>query len=644
MPSDPDGRDPRRGRNSDPRRRGGGRYTPPGERRPGPRAAHSRGGRRRAERRRSTDRQRTAGRRRSADSPQPRPRRADAGQAAGARQSAARRAEPGEGAPQAAGGFSAAWHTALRHPAKLVVALVSALALVVTGFAWQQVDSLRTSLTTAGGLGLGGGKDGAVDILMVGIDSRTDAQGNPLSQDELDMLRAGEADATNTDTMILIRIPNDGSSATAVSIPRDSYVDVPGLGMSKINAAYGVTKELTRERLLEQGTDPAKAEAQSTDAGRQALVGAVADLTGITVDHYAEVGLLGFVLLTNAVGGVPVCLNAPVDDPYSGAQFPAGTQTLNGADALSFVRQRHGLPRGDLDRIVRQQSYLASLAHEVLSADMLASPSKLNELNDAVHRSIVVDSGWDVIGFARRLQDLSAGAVTFRTIPVQDPSATSPDGESIVQVDPAEVHSFFTGLVGGADDGGGSGGDGPAGEAGEDGPAEDPARPVDVTPGDVTVDILNSSSVGGLASSVSDALGSVGYTAGRVANYSGTPPGASEVRTAPGDHDAGLAVARALGGLEVRTDDTLPPGTVSVVLSGQYTGPGSDQWSGTLVSGVDGTSGAGSGASGAGGQAGQDAGGGSAGQSAAADPSADPDPANPVGPSVSADGGPRCVN
>src|SRR5699024_9117510 len=187
-------------------------------------------------------------------------------QAAGARHSGARRAGPRDGAPQPGGGFAAVWSTALRHPAKVLVALVSALALVVTGFAWQQVDSLRTSLTTAGGLGLGGGKDGAVDILMVGIDSRTDAQGNPLSQDELDMLRAGEADATNTDTLILIRIPNDGSSATAVSIPRASYVNVPGLGMSKNNGAYGVTKELTRERLLEEGADPAKAEAQSTDA------------------------------------------------------------------------------------------------------------------------------------------------------------------------------------------------------------------------------------------------------------------------------------------------------------------------------------------------------------------------------------------
>ncbi len=212
--------------------------------------------------------------------------------------------------------------------------MLSVLVLLVTGFAWRGgVDSLRNSLATASGLGLGGGKDGAIDILMVGTDSRTDAHGNPLSQSELDSLRAGEEVASNTDTIILIRVPpNDGSSATAISIPpRDAYVNVPGIGMSKINAAFGATKETERLKLVNNGSSDSDADKKSTEAGRTALIGAVANLTGITVDHYAEVGLLGFVLLTNAVGGVDVCLNAPVDEPMSGANFAAGKQTLDGA-------------------------------------------------------------------------------------------------------------------------------------------------------------------------------------------------------------------------------------------------------------------------------------------------------------------------
>ncbi len=150
---------------------------------------------------------------------------------------------------------------------QIAVAVVAVLVLVITGFAWRSVDSLRSNLATIGGLGLGGAKDGAVDILLVGTDSRTDAHGNPLSQAELDSLRAGEEVASNTDTIILVRVPNDGSSATAISIPRDAYVDVPGLGKSKINAAYGATKEAERQKLIEDGESEKTAENESSQAG-----------------------------------------------------------------------------------------------------------------------------------------------------------------------------------------------------------------------------------------------------------------------------------------------------------------------------------------------------------------------------------------
>ena len=239
-------------------------------------------------------------------------------------------------------------------PGQLLAAAVAAVVFIVTGFGWHSIDKVIAGIERIGNLGLGGGSDGATDILMVGIDSRTDAHGNPLTPDERAMLHAGDEVGTNTDTIVLLRIPNDGRSASAISIPRDSYVDIPGIGMGKINSAYGTTKELTRQKLVNQGVSEAAAEQRATQAGRQALIKTVANLTGITVDHYAEVGLLGFMLLTDAVGGVEVCLNNPVDEPMSGADFPAGRQRLNGAQALSFVRQRHDLPRGDLDRIVRQ--------------------------------------------------------------------------------------------------------------------------------------------------------------------------------------------------------------------------------------------------------------------------------------------------
>ncbi|WP_414056404.1 LCP family protein [Prescottella equi] len=455
---------------------------------------------------------------------------------------------------------------------QIAVAVVAVLVLVITGFAWRSVDSLRSNLATIGGLGLGGAKDGAVDILLVGTDSRTDAHGNPLSQAELDSLRAGEEVASNTDTIILVRVPNDGSSATAISIPRDAYVDVPGLGKSKINAAYGATKEAERQKLIEDGESEKPAENESSQAGREALIKSVANLTGVTVDHYAEIGLLGFVLLTDAVGGVDVCLNAAVDEPLSGAKFPAGEQTLSGPNALSFVRQRHNLPRGDLDRIVRQQVFMASLVREVLSAKTLTSPGKLNQLSAAVKRSVVLDSDWDIIEFATQLQDLAGGKVRFETIPVVDINGMTDYGESIVQVDPKAVRKYVASL------------------AGEE-PAEDdtttsttPTTMPDIDVSSVTVDVANDSSISGLASTVAATLEDEGFGLGDVGNNTGKSVSRSTVFANKSDSQAGQAVSVTLGGLPIEADSSLASGEVRVVLAGDYKSPaGSSTGSGGVA-------------------------------------------------------------
>src|ERR1700712_3167907 len=316
--------------------------------------------------------------------------------------------------------------------------------------AWGTVRQFESGINhiSAAALG-GGGEDGAIDILLVGNDSRTDAHGNPLSAEELATLRAGDDTTTNTDTIILIRIPNNGKSATAISIPRDSYVEAPGFGKTKINGVFGaVHLERMKELVENEGGDPAVAEPQATESGREALIETVAKLTGVTVDHYAEIGLLGFALITDALGGGDVCLKDPGYEPRSGADFPAGWQKLDGPQALSFVRQRHDLPRGDLDRVVRQQVVMASLAHEVISGKTLSSPATLNRLQEAVQRSVVLSDGWDVMQFAEQLQKLAAGNVAVATIPVLDENGWRDDGmQSVVRVDPNQVHEWVDGLL-----------------------------------------------------------------------------------------------------------------------------------------------------------------------------------------------------
>ncbi|MET7773274.1 LCP family protein [Nocardia sp. NPDC005366] len=439
-------------------------------------------------------------------------------------------------------------------PVQIIVAMLAALVVVVTGFAWHSVDALISNIERIGDLGLGGTRDGAVDILLVGVDSRTDAHGNALTQAERAMLHAGDEVGTNTDTIVLVRVPNDGRSATAISLPRDSYVDIPGFGKGKINSAYGATKEAERLKLVDKGLSDAEVEKQSTKAGRKALITTVANLTGITVDHYAEVSLLGFVLLTEAVGGVDVCLNNPVDEWMSGADFPAGRQKLDGPQALSFVRQRHDLERGDLDRIVRQQVFMAQLVGQVLSAKTLASPARLSQLSEAVGRTVVLDEDWDVLTFLQQLKDLSGGQVKFETIPVADLNGTTGDGESVVRVDPKSVKSYVASLVG-------------------ESSAE--SEPPPVNPNGVTVSVFNASGIAGLAGKVSQALSAKGFREGTVSNYSGRSATSSRVLAADTSDPGAKAVAQTLGGLTVVEDETMSSGSVGVVLASDYSGPGS---------------------------------------------------------------------
>lgn len=440
-----------------------------------------------------------------------------------------------------------------------VIAVSAALLVVIgTGAAWGKIRAFEAGINQISSVALGeGGEDGAIDILLVGMDSRTDAHGNPLSQDELAMLRAGDDEATNTDTIILVRVPNNGKSATAISIPRDSYVAAPGVGKMKINGVYGsVHLEKMKDLVEVKGMDPAKAEPLAAEAGREALIKTVANLTGVTVDHYAEIGLLGFSLITDALGGVDVCLKEAVYEPLSGADFPAGWQKLNGPQALSFVRQRHDLPRGDLDRVTRQQAVMASLAHKVISGKTLSSPATLNRLEDAVQRSVVLSDGWDVMEFAEQLQNLAAGNVAFATIPWLQENGWSDDGmQSVVRVDPDAVKEWVAGLLTDQDEG--------------------KTEELAYTPDKTTVDVINATDVNGLAAAVSQVLANKGFTRGLTGNHEGAPPTGSQVQAARTDDLGAQAISRDLGDLPVVEDPSVAPGTVRVVLADDYTGPGS---------------------------------------------------------------------
>jgi LCP family protein required for cell wall assembly len=346
-----------------------------------------------------------------------------------------------------------------------VIALAAAAVLTVTGYNWSVLHQLDKGIARTDVFGANSAPTGQaggpapvlpppltsdVNILLVGMDSRTDPHGNPLPQWKLDMLHAGpDTGELDTDTMILLHIPAGGQQAVAVSFPRDSYVQLAGgFGKHRLNSAFAYAHNSKASQLRAQGvTDSAEVEREADTAGRKNLIATIEQLIGnsVTINRYAEVNLAGFYDMSRAVGGVQVCLKAATHDSLTHASFPAGVQTVSGVQALNFVRQRHGLIGGDLDRIARQQVFLGGLAHKVLSTGTLTSPTRIAALTTAIQNSITLSSGWDITSFAEQMQGLSSGAIQFHTIPT-GPNITV-GGADVTKISQPDVEQFVRSLV-----------------------------------------------------------------------------------------------------------------------------------------------------------------------------------------------------
>jgi LCP family protein required for cell wall assembly len=386
------------------------------------------------------------------------------------------------------------------------------------------------------------------NILLVGDDHRPD---NATAAELAQLSTTEDGGGTNTDTMMILHIPADGKSATLISLPRDSWVDVPGHGMNKLNAAFS---------LGGGATDPT--------SGAKLLIDTVQNLTGLSIDHYVRVSLLGFYTIAQALGPVQVCLKEAVDDPYSGANFPAGVSTLDAKQALSFVRQRHGLPRGDLDRVVRQQYFLSIEARKFLSAGTLLNPGKLTNVLDAVSGSLETDPGLNFLQLAAQLQGLTGGKIQSATIPISGTPTITVDGEdlSIVEVDTAAMPAFVQSLMG-------------TPSAYEKATA--------ATPADTTVTVLNGGSENGAATTATQAFAAAGFKTGTPGDAGTTAT--TVVQYPSGQEAQAKAVAALLPGAAVQQTSTVSG--VTVVLGEDGVMPGA----GGAASGATGGSSSGSG-------------------------------------------------
>jgi len=332
---------------------------------------------------------------------------------------------------------------------KIIATISVAITLLSLGF--YTLDRTAGSAIPRSNVLNGAAKSahGDVNILLLGLDSRRANDGSDLPRKLLDIMHVGSSSSVggyNTNTMILIHIPADGSHAVAISIPRDDYVAVDGYGMQKIKEAYGLAKYDAELKLIKEGVQNPLREQESRDVGRALTIKTISTLLNVPIDHFAEVNLVGFYDLANAVGGVQVCLNHAVNDSqYSGAVFPAGLQTITGAQALEFVRQRHGLPNGDLDRTHRQQAFITGVITKFRSQGLFGDISKLQNLLNVAQKDVVIDSGWDVLGFLPQAKALTGGHITFHTLPIAGYAVQNGQDVNMIDIPTVQkyVHDLF---------------------------------------------------------------------------------------------------------------------------------------------------------------------------------------------------------
>jgi len=297
--------------------------------------------------------------------------------------------------------------------AGVVVAGLLGYALALFAVAWlslHRVDAL-------GGTGHPADTPGRT-YLVVGSDSRT-----TLSPADRRRLGTGSTSGSRTDTIMLLHVPSHGGPTVLVSLPRDSYLPIPGHGTNKINAAYAF-------------------------GGPKLLVRTVEQVSGLHIDEYVETGLLGYADLVDAIGGVRICSPRAMNDKDAHLNIPAGCQQMDGATALGYARARHSDPRGDLGRVERQRQVLGAIAGKTLSAAVLVLPWRAFAAAHAGGNALTVDTTttpWALARFVLAMRAVAGGKGVSLTVPVSNPNLSTPVG-SAVQWDRSRALRLFADL------------------------------------------------------------------------------------------------------------------------------------------------------------------------------------------------------
>jgi LCP family protein required for cell wall assembly len=270
--------------------------------------------------------------------------------------------------------------------------------------------------------------DGTV-WLLVGSDSR-----DGLTKKQQKKLRTGDVEGQRTDTIMLVH-EKLGETPTLVSIPRDSWVTIPA------HTATDGTQVEARG---------GKINSAFSYGGAPLLSQTIEYNTGLHVDNYMEVGMGGIVNMTDAVGGIEVCFEKAISDENSGLDVQPGCQTLDGPEALAWVRMRYADPKGDLGRIERQRQYIALMVDQMLSWQTVVNPFRQWDIVNAMLDSVRVDEGTGLINlgtFGFGMARIASGSGEVTTVPIDDTDHWQ-DGQWVIKWDAAEADQLFSSMGG----------------------------------------------------------------------------------------------------------------------------------------------------------------------------------------------------
>jgi len=459
--------------------------------------------------------------------------------------------------------------------------LAAILVLTVTAVGWSGYRNLSGGITTSQALAGGPASvGGAQNILIMGLDSRLDQHGQPLPQDIYDALHAGDetVGGYNANVLILLHLPGGNGPVSAVSVPRDDYVDMPGcpsgVCKGKIKQAYGLAYQQTMESLSDNIAKAAR-EQTAREAGRKAEIDTVRRLLGVPIDHFIEVTLGAFFQIAQVVQPITVCLNDDTSDSYSGADFHRGVQQIDAAQAMAFVRQRRDENDQlftDLDRTRRQQAFIVSLVTALRHGGALSSPNALRNLLQVARQNIAVDAGFDLAGFVDHAAALTDSSLSLYTLRIRE-FGQDPQGEDVNMVDVQDIRTIVRHVF-------------------TDGSPPAPPSPTQSASIPTTLDVVNATDHDGLGSAVEHSFGADGLNPGTVTTADKLAQ-TSTVAYGPGAGDAAQMLADRLQ-LTATASDAVAADTVRLTLgadfpAAQYMTDGTSTITATPVTTVDAT-------------------------------------------------------